>query len=70
VNKSHSRKTYPANKAVPVEELEKYRKEIFRRDGDTYIKTSPTPEIRKWIKKFHIRKSRRYYRYEEAQAEY
>ena len=59
MKRSHSRRTYPANRAIPIDEV---RAEIILIESPNgpWIKRSPTPEVRRWVKKFHIRKSRRY----------
>ena len=69
MKRSHSRRTYPADKMIPMLESEPIF--ICLSNGKTYVRTV-TPGQRKFDKKFHTRKSRRFSRMieHEEKAEY
>ena len=58
MQKSHSRKTYPADKMIPLSTFRKVRI-VELPNGRTYIRKTD-PKTRAFYKKFHTRKSRRY----------
>lgn len=67
MNRSHSRRTHPPGKSVPKGrfKLKKHVRESLARHG--LDRSAATPAQRQTIKKFHTRKSRRYFKRVDSQ---